>query len=244
MTTNQRFVLNEKEHVVDTLNPTCEPISGHRWEGDPEDYVNLRMVVLRHRLAKLVDRLMQPSGAKDHKFWWVLVETIRASHLHTFAPVLSIQNKFDGVLKRENAGVRDITSLSLFVDDVQRLLRDLYGDVESGAVETLESAVYRITEGFMQYLCKDIYEEHHNAIAWDWGNGIGMPEGCGISGSEHRRGTQALRALQARAREVRKNPADFSAYTVEFVKHFADRYIIDETEFALDDELIDGELPF
>ena len=238
MTANQRFVLNENGNVVDTLNPALAPVVGHRWKGDLEDDVGLRKVVLRHRLDELVRRLIKPSGVSSQQFWLVLVRTICASHLHTCAPVLSVQNKFDGVLKREKVGVRDIASLSLFVDDVERLLRDLYGDVESGAVETLESALYRITEGFIQYLCKDIYEEHCNAIDWDWANGIGMPEGYGISGSEHRRGMQALiiRALQARAREVRKNPADFSAYTVQFVEHFADRYIIEETVSALDDE--------
>jgi hypothetical protein len=44
-----------------------------------------------------------------------------------------------------------------------------------------------------------------------------VSEGCGISSSEWRDGMIAASNLRARAREVRKSPAAFSKYTVEFV---------------------------
>jgi hypothetical protein len=59
-------------------------------------------------------------------------------------------------------------------------------------------------------------EEHEDAVAWDYINGIGVLEGDGISSNEWRCGMIAISDLAARAREVLKNPSAFSEYTVEF----------------------------
>ena len=57
--------------------------------------------------------------------WVAMLHVIRASHLDTFDPKLSVQYRFDGTLKRQTKGMQDLTSLSLFRNDVERLLRDL-----------------------------------------------------------------------------------------------------------------------
>jgi hypothetical protein len=66
-------------------------------------------------------------------------------------------------------------------------------------------------------LYADIWQEHQNAVNVDYINGIGVPDGCGIGGSDFRRGIRSADHLKGRARAVRVNPAAFSKYTVMFV---------------------------
>src|SRR6516225_1575963 len=174
MTTNCRFALDEKRYVIDPLNPAN---SGKVYchEGNPEDDGYLRERVLMVRLGEMLDKLiinlrpMQklPSGEeyKPHNeealaIWWAMLDTIRASHLNTFDPVLSIQHKFDGKLRCQKKHTQDFTSLALFRDDVECLLRDLYGDLESDALDSVLQAVFRIVEQFAQYVRPDLWKEH------------------------------------------------------------------------------------
>ena len=99
----------------------------------------------------------------------------KASHLNTLDAALSIQHRFNGELKREKVGWQDFTSLSLFADDVERLLRDLYGEVDHIAVNRLRQAVLWIVEEFTKFVRKDLWQEHRNAEAVDYMCGIGIP---------------------------------------------------------------------
>ena len=153
-----------------------------------------------------------------------MLDTIRASHLNTFDPALSIQHKFDGKLRRQKKHTQDFTSLSLFRDEVECLLRDLYGDVESEALDSIVWAVFRIVEAFTQYVRPDLWKEHQDAEDLDYMLGIGVPEGYGISGGEWRRGMVAKHDLMLRVCEVRENPSAFSAYTGEFAARFGEMW--------------------
>jgi hypothetical protein len=95
-------------------------------------------------------------------------------------------------------------------------LRDLYGDIESDALERVLGAVLVVVREFTYHVRRDVFREHQNARDWDYIFGAGVPEGYGISGSDHGRAHAALRDLIAHVREVRKNPSAFSKYTVEF----------------------------
>jgi hypothetical protein len=159
----------------------------------------------------------QPVCQEANTIWCALHTTIIASHLNTLDVALSVQHKFDGKLKREKRGWQDGTSLSLFVDDVERLLRDLYGESDNQAIDRVRSAVFVIVRGFAEHLRKDIEQEHGDAEDIDSVWGIGVPEGYGISGHDHRKANKACRELAIRARSVRANPTAFSKYTVEFV---------------------------
>jgi hypothetical protein len=75
-----------------------------------------------------------------------MLDTIRASHLNTFDPALSVQHKFDGKLRRQKEHTQHFTSLALFRDDVECLLRDLYGDLESEALDSVVAAVFSIVQ--------------------------------------------------------------------------------------------------
>jgi hypothetical protein len=230
MTTTQRFSFNDNGYIIDRLNPAATPVYCH--EGHQKDDMHLREQVLWIRLADLVEDLITninpieklPDGreyqrwcAERHSISWALYNAITASHLNTLDVALSIQHVGGGELKREKVGLQDFTSLSLFVDDVERLLRNLYGEFDNQAVKRVRDAVFWIVEEFTQYLRKDLWQEHRNAWRVDYMCGIGVPEGYGIAGSEHRQGLCAADDLEIRARAVRANPAGFSKYTVGFV---------------------------
>jgi len=233
MTENCRFVLDGGRYVIDLLNPAN---SGKAYchQGNPEDDIYLRervlMVVLGERLEKLIHdgqpKLKDWRSGKEYQPYnhdrlavgSAILSAILASHLNTFNPKLAVQHKFDGTLKREKVGVQDYTSIALFVDDVERLLRDLYGDLEGEAITGIRNAVFTITEQSMRYVRSDLRDEHHCAENYDYMFGIGVPAGYGISSSDWRAGMRAADELRERVRTVRSNPQSFGEYTHEFVR--------------------------
>jgi hypothetical protein len=237
MSTNCRFDLDENRYVVDTVNPANSG-KGYCHEGGPEDDRYLRECVLMVCLGEMIDKLIinlrplkklpsgeeyKPHNEESFAIWRAILGTIRASHLNTFDPALSIQHKFEGKLRRQKKHTQDLTSLSLFRDDVECVLRDLYGDVESEALDSLLLAIFGIAQQIAQYVRPDVWKEHDDAEEFDYIFGIGVPEGCGISGSEWRRGMAAKAALFHRVRELNANPFAVSEYTIEFAKLFAER---------------------
>ena len=159
----------------------------------------------------------QPYCAERHSISWALYNAIKASRLNTLDVAWSLQHKFDGRLRREKKGMQDYTSLSLFVDDVECLLRDLYGECDQQGIDPVRHAVLVVVEEFTKYVCKDLWEEHQSAQNIDYVFGIGLPDGYGISGSDHRRMLWAADELKKRARAVRADPTNFSQYTLSFV---------------------------
>jgi hypothetical protein len=146
--------------------------------------------------------------------------------------------------------MQDYTSLSQFVDDVERLLRDLYGESDNQGIERIRRAVLSIVELLAKHTCNELYQELEYARDFDFGvYGIGLPQGCLISGSQHGRAVAAANELALRARAVRANPSNFSKYTVEFVKALDDHwpnlgqpYQQKESNKVLD--LLDDTIPF
>jgi hypothetical protein len=248
MSSNCRFALDEKRYVIDAVN-VVNSGKGYCHEGAPEDDKYLRERVLMVRLNEMLEKLIinlrpmkkLPSGEKykphneeSFAIWLTLLETIRASHLNTFDPVLSIQHKFDGKLRCQKKHTQHFTSLALFRDDVECLLRDLYGDVESDAVDSVLRAVFRIVEQFAKFVRPDLWKEHSDAEDLDYMLGIGVPDGYGINGSDWRRGMAAKADLIHRVRDVNANVSIFSEYTIEFAKLFAERWDCSQ-EYKLDD---------
>ena len=252
MTIVQRFYLNEHDRVIDKLS-TIDNTEVVWWDTDaPKGETCLRECVLGRRLSCLVNDLIVDSAttktystAKDgqaltserYSLWSTLRSAIGASHLNTIDIALSLQHTFAGELKREKVGWQASTSLSLFVDDVERLLRDLYGEFDSLAIDRLQDAVLVIVREFTRHLRKDLCKEHEDAQNIDYVCGIGVPDGYGIHGHDHGAANCAKRDVALRARAVRANPTAFSKYTVEFVK------VLDEEWPALDAAALDKEWP-
>jgi hypothetical protein len=238
----ERFVLDEERNVIDKLNPTGR--KGYCHKGSPEDQIDLRERALMGRLGELVDNLvnLEPEqtdwrgntrrlfNKEAHAIWHAIYCAMMASRLNTLEPAVSLQNRFDGTLKRQKAGLQEFTSLSLFRDDVERLLRDLYGDIESDSLDTILSAIFVMVQEFTQYVRKELWEEHQDAMNCDYICGIGVPEGLGFSDGDNRRAHGALANLRVRVHEVRANPSAFSKYTVEFALHVEEFINLDESD--------------
>src|SRR5262249_46004532 len=238
MSANCRFALDEKRYVIDAVN-VANSGKGYCHEGDPEDDRYLRERVLMIHLSEMIDKLIinlrpvqklpsgkqyKPHNEESFAIWVAILDATRASHLNTFDPALSIQHKFNGKLRRQKKHTQDLTSLALFRDDVECLLRDLYGDLESEALDSLLLAIFRIVQQFAQYVRPDVWKEHDDAENLDYMLGIGVPDGCYINGSDWRRGMAAKADLINRVREVNANLSTVSQYTIEFAKFFAERW--------------------
>jgi hypothetical protein len=232
MSISYRFGLDENREVTDALNSANSGMA-YCHEGEPEDEKHLRERVLYVRLGEIIKKLIinsrPPSGEKyepfnEKRIQQAIIDTIRASHLNSRDPALSIRHKFDGKLKRQKKHTQDITSVALFRDDVESLLRDLYGDIESEALDTLVLAVFCIVKQFAEYVRPDLCKEHFEAEEFDFFLGVGVPDGYGVGGSDWRRAMVAKIYLFRRVREVNANPSAFSEYTLEFAKLFADHW--------------------
>jgi hypothetical protein len=239
MSSNCRFALDEKRYVIDAVN-VVNSGKGYCHEGAPEDDKYLRERVLMVRLNEMLEKLIinlrpmkklpsgeiyKPHNEESFAIWLTLLETIRTSHLNMFDPVLSIQHKFGGKLRCQKKHTQHFTSLALFRDDVECLLRDLYGDVESEALDSVVLAVFRIVQQFAHYVRPELWKEHDDAEKFDRILfGTGMLEGEGISSSQFHRGMDAKADLFNRVREVNANQSTISEYTIEFAKLFAERW--------------------
>src|SRR5262249_15002800 len=198
MSINCRFALDEKRYVIDLLNPPNYG-KGYCHEGPAEDESYVRERVLMVPLGEMLDKLIinlrpmqklpsgeeyKPHNEESFAIWRAMLDTIRASQLNTFDSALSIEHKFDGKLRRQKTHTQDFTSLALFRDDVECLLRDLYGDVESEALDSILRAMFRIVEQFAKFVRPDLWKEHSEGEDLDYMFGIGVPEGYTISGSD------------------------------------------------------------
>jgi hypothetical protein len=234
MNTNHRFYLNADNKILDELNPAnnekAEWVEGLDYY--PKNEQRFRELLLWRCLVELLPNLIintnpiekgsdgeNDQSLREERFsiFYALHATIQASHLNTLDIALSLQHKFGGELKRKKSGWQDSTSLSLFVDDVERLLRDLYGESDNHAIDRLRHAVFVIVSGFTEHLRRDLWQEHRDAQDIDYVDGIGVPEGSSIHGSDCGRAEAAADNLALRARAARADPTGFSKYTVEFV---------------------------
>jgi hypothetical protein len=237
MSVNCRFALDEERYVIDAVNvANSGKVQCH--EGAPEDDKYLRERLLMDRLSEMINKLIinlrpkhklpfgeeyEPNEGSD-SITEAVLNAIRASHLNTFDPTMSIQHKFDGNLRRQKKMTQCFTSLSLFRDDVECLLRDLYGDVDTEALDSIIWAVFVIVEEFTKYVRPDLWKEHHDAVNLDYIVEIDVSEGLGISYSDFRLGMIAKHDLMLRVCEVRENPSAFSLYTGEFAAKFGEKW--------------------
>jgi hypothetical protein len=257
MSSNCRFALDERRYVIDAIN-VANSRKAYCPEGDPEDDKHLRecvlQVCLREMLKKLIINMRptqehglgeryQPSHEGWDSIWMAILGAVQASHLNAFDPTLSVRHKFDGKLIRQKEHTQDFTSLSLFRDDFECLLRDLYGDLESEAMNSVVLAVFRIVQQFTRYVRQDLWKEHEEAEDLDYMFGIGVPEGYGINGSDWRRGMAAKSSLIDRVREANAEPSTFSEYTIKFANRFAQQWDFSKRyEFSPASDLVD--VPF
>jgi len=234
MNAKRRFVLSKDRQIIDTLNATRPPL--YLPEDAPDDEKYLRERVFIGRLPALINKLIFRSDP-DRSDWWsreffskeayeifnALIPVIRASHLNALDPGISIQHERSDELFRPKQSACAFTSLSLFADDVELLLRDLYGVGDIEALERVRSAVLQVVLALTNHLRKDLWQEHEDAIDFDF---YGYPP-C----SDLKREAMAQANLMARVLEVFANPSAFSEYTLASAKHFSRRWDCLDPEF-------------
>jgi hypothetical protein len=229
---DERFVLDENENVIDRLNPVrCYTYCYYYGDAHPNQF-RLRESILRGRLDQLVSDLIpnrqpevtdgpgqtQPFNHEQSAVSNVLFAAIRASHLNALEPTKADQDMLKEPSRANASSLKDISSISLFRDDVGRLLRELYGVFDSEALDSVLLAVLQIAVSFTRYFREDLWQEHHHAEDWDYVWGAGPPDGCSISSRDYDTGLVGLENLRTRVRDVRKNPSGYCKYTVEFAK--------------------------
>jgi hypothetical protein len=158
----------------------------------------------------------------------LLFEVISASALNAMEPALTSGPALTRPPQGNPTFLHEITSLSLFVADVERLLLDLYGDESNKAHQVLMHAVLRITEEFSRYLRTELWREHEDAKKYDYIFGYALPEWAGLSSSDHGRALVALDRLKNRVRTIQKGDARHGEYTKEFAKRFAELIVQDD----------------
>jgi len=230
--TNHRFELDREEYVVDTSS--SHPRVPH-WAVYDTSEKSLRESLVIRRVNEFVDKLLvnnnpfeddpfgegephQLPNPENFSLTLVIYYAVKSSHLNTRDVATSIKYKFDGKLRRANIGWQDTTSISLFINDLECLLRDLYGDFDDAVIESIRDAIFVIVKEFLRFTRNDLWLEHHSAVNIDFACGIGVPEGMGISGSDHRIANEGVAYLFNRARKFRANPDAFSQYSTYFLK--------------------------
>ena len=160
----------------------------------------------------------------------VIFHAVKASHLNTREIADSLEHRFDGKLRRDEIGWQDTTSISLFIKDVECLLRDLYGDFDDAVIGLTTTATFNIVRQFLRYVRNDLWLEHQSAVDVDYCCGIGVSEEMGISGSDRRAAQEGWAYLLDRARGFRAKPDTFSPYTASFLKAFESQRRHDSAE--------------
>lgn len=227
MSTNRRFQLNKDRYVVDKIDWSN---NGLAWfpEGFSEDQNSLRMAILRKRIHKLFRSLLFPNVRMKKGGFYKreiyndaqnalcnVLGAIGEAHLGKHDSRAPYSPSRVAKVSYQGAEVRDITSLGLFVTDVERLTRSLYGNFGKQLSSSLRLAVIGVLGMAVKDDLIDLWQEYDDACVVD--GSLRMP-GYSVSNSDHAAEFEASESIRARARAVRANPTRFGKYTLQFVK--------------------------
>jgi hypothetical protein len=216
--TNRRFIVGDNRNVVDRAYPR----NGRKYKyyGDPSDSdSDIRVSIFAREIRRLLPKLIV--GSKGRPIRWSLANmidaAIRPSQINSSDPLLALQHPFNGKL-RSKEGMSDYTSISLFMRDVERLLRELYGDLDRAEFDMTLCAIREIVLGFVSFVRPELRAEYYDADSIDYAVGIGRPEGYGLSSSQHGAASMASIVLAVRKLQVFSDPTAHAPYTIRFVK--------------------------
>jgi hypothetical protein len=223
---NRRFILDSSGKIVDKLHPERHPETAYYFNPYThkpyDDEPHLRTGVFCRRLGPLVLELAKGNGSKrqrkafSNELSVLLTSIVEASQLNREAVQTSLQSPFRGKLRHRKTKLLELTSISLFVDDVERLLRDLYGDVNSDSRNDLIAAIRSTALTLSFYLLPDLKAEYVDARTVDSGAGRGLPPGDGVSSFMLRSALEAAQDLVLRVRKVLSSQGEYGRYTVGF----------------------------
>jgi hypothetical protein len=143
----KRFVLNDDGNIFDSANrftpsPVCNcEASQGRDRNEPHQQIYLRRCVLRTQLSFLsekVDFLCEP---ETYSLAQVVYWTIYVSKLDWTIGQVAFQNSIERGLDESPDASADRMLLSPFLDEVEHLLRDLYGDCDQVLLDDLLESI-------------------------------------------------------------------------------------------------------
>jgi hypothetical protein len=197
----------------------------------------LRESVLIRRVNDFVDKLLvnkqpvvngrwgdepfQPENPKNFPLALAIFYAVKASHLNIREVAASLEHKFGGKLRRKSKGWQDTTSIGLFINEVECLLRNLYGDFDDDAVESTREAISVIVQQFLRFIRNDLWLEHESAQDIDDSYNMEPLLDQGFCGGDILRyADQGAAYLFDWVRDFRRNPSAFGQYTASFLKAY------------------------
>lgn len=160
MIVSDRFYIDKDHMIVDRLDPggkiscpECLDACDMRDIADVPEFRDLRKFILGHRLHDLVADLLGPSPSRQWQGEWMLERTLRAVIVATALPTtdpVACTGALPAIeVRLPGNGLVQFTSISLFVKDVESQLHKLYGPVSSKTMAPISSAVFAVTEVFL-----------------------------------------------------------------------------------------------
>jgi hypothetical protein len=225
--TNHRFVLVHNENVIDTSKSNSKVQYSDVYSTSEK---SLRESVLIHRLKKFVDKLLLNDNPDKQNPHWerphedpenfslaqIIFHTVIASRLNARDETSPLKLRFDG---KQHRIVRwqDSSSISLFITDVDCVLRDVFGVFDDDVIRSTREAIFVIVQHFLRFARNDLWLEHQSVVDLEYI--CGVPKDA-PSASDYKRAEKAVAYLSNRLREFRANPRAFSQYTARFLKTF------------------------
>jgi hypothetical protein len=173
-------------------------------------------------LERLIPELARGNGRKrerkafSNQLGSLFFSIIQASQLNRHDVRLSLKNNFRGKLRHRKTELQEFTSIALFMDDVERLLRDMYGDINSDALTDLVWAMTSMTRALSCHLLPDLEAEHEAACCADMGAGRALLPEERVTTRMVRDGIEAAEILIGRVRTVLSAQSEYGRYTVGF----------------------------
>jgi hypothetical protein len=232
MSKPKRFYLNKERYVIDRLDWLNNGLSYMPAEL-PHSENDMRRDVFSKRLNQLIECLLSPYVGKKHgpfepqryedaaRAITTAAMTICEAHVDQFIgePRASIRpNEKAAPVRRISA----ITSIGLFLRDLEFLVRNIYGKGGRDFVIALDRAIVGILKVVMKGVVKHLWREYDEACVAD-----GDLRVSGYYCSWHwTREDEAFDWIVARAQKVRENPNRFGKYTIEFVKRLDRNFVV------------------
>jgi len=223
--TNNRFLLDSDGSVVDTCKSNFRSHRVRYCEPCDTTESSLRETVLFDRLMELVDKLLGPfqdKNLKNRSLTRIIYHTITQSRLNTRDVSASLEHKFNGTLHSDRDRWQYVTSIALFINDIEYLLRDLYGDFDDDdAIGSIRKVLLVVVPEFLRFARNDLWLEHESAVDIDDYFEPSELMDLGICWKDLVRGAdKAFAYMVDRVRDSRANPNAFCEYTASFLNAY------------------------
>jgi hypothetical protein len=224
MPKRQRFYLNKERYVVDRLDWLN---NGLAWmpEELPHSVDDMRREVFWKRLGTLFECLISPYVRKKYGLYKpqryqdaerTIVKVVMATceaYIDQFIdePQMRVRpNENTTPVER----ISDITSIGLFLRDLELLVCNIYGNGGTKFVVDLRHAIVAVLKMAMRGPVKHLWREYDDACIAD--GDLRIP-GYYFKDDPINE-MEAFDRVMTHAQRVRDNPTRFGKYTIEFVK--------------------------